>query len=73
MDRRPTSVDDGLWVAPAMKLARALAVRSSPRVEEKVEEVTVNLTEGTFGRLDGEVRPAVVDRGGSGFLARTTC
>jgi hypothetical protein len=35
--------------------------------------VTENLTEGFFGKLDGGVRPAAMDRGGSSFLARAAC
>jgi hypothetical protein len=51
----------------------AARLESSPQDEEKAQEVTGNLTEGTIGQLNGEVRPAVVDRGGNGFIAWTTC
>jgi hypothetical protein len=51
----------------------AARLGSSPQVEEKAEEVTGNLTEGTVGQLNGKVRSAVVDRGGNGFVAWTTC
>jgi hypothetical protein len=49
------------WEEERSELAGAAGLGCSPRVVEEAEKVMGNVIEGSFGRLDGEVRPAVVD------------
>jgi transcriptional regulator with AAA-type ATPase domain len=43
-----------------------------PKLGER-EGDSVELTEGFFGRIDGEVKLAATDQGHDGFLAWTAC
>jgi hypothetical protein len=43
-----------------------------PKLGEREDDST-ELTEGFFGRIDGEVKLAATDRGHDGFLVCTTC
>jgi hypothetical protein len=54
-------------------LAGAAGCGNSSWVEKKLAEVTGNLTEGFFGRIDGEVKPVATDQGHDDFLAWTAC
>jgi hypothetical protein len=59
--------------SPELSLTGVAGLGNALWVEEKAGEVTENLTEGFFGRLNGEVRPAAMERGGGAFLAKIAC
>jgi hypothetical protein len=59
--------------SPELSLTSVAGLGNVLWVEEMVMVVTENLTEDFFSWLNNEVRPAVTDRGGGSFLARTAC